>query len=221
MSSAHIIATGNVNLLLDSARDHLKRIHQLEDEINLEWEKAQQAAKGNLFNGTLCFYSGLTIDGESTNVNVFWGEYKHYVAQRQGIELGLTPVGVSGVIVAKEGNRNQVILGRRTQSVTQYPGALEFVPSGGVNADSETSSNIEPQRALLQEFEEETNISSDNVICVHPVCVIKDVIDNVVDICYLMPVRIAPEVIIKGIKASNEYDDAMSISLDQIDKFLT
>jgi hypothetical protein len=84
-------------------------------------------------------------------------------------------VAVSGVI--RDGS-GAYLLGRRGASVSDYPKAWEFVPSGGL--DHSTS----PEDQLLIELEEESGISRAAVRRVTPLGLVFDDASSCLDLCY-------------------------------------
>lgn len=111
----------------ESFRNHLQSHQPAIEEC---WN--QYAGKDH-FNGSLL--NILEVEANKDNLalqlKVCSAEYKQYLAQcKGGLDLHIRPLAVSGVTFAKD----QVLLGQRTTSVTNYPGYFELVPSGSLEA---------------------------------------------------------------------------------------
>ncbi len=106
-----------------------------EDEARVVslWDAAR-LADPRLFDGRVVCYRRHVLDGEGLHVELDLCPYRHVFARLHSLALPgrLTPVGVSGIAIDSVGN---VLIARRAR-VTEYPGFLECVPSGGVAAPS-------------------------------------------------------------------------------------
>jgi len=178
-----LLAEGDVNIVLDQRLSFYLVSH--ESEVTEIWNSVVEKNDGQLYNAPLCFFSGVEPCGNKWVMRVFFGEYRHFVAQRNGLELGLTPLGVSGVVLCKVEDEYCAVIGTRSESVTLYPRALEFVPSGGVDDTALISKErVDPQCVLTKELEEELGVPQDAIQKIVPIAVVDDCVGGVVDLCY-------------------------------------
>lgn len=115
--------------------------------------------------------------------------YRHYLAQRAepALGLGIVPLAVSGLLVCE----GQVALARRADHTTQYPGWLELVPSGGIDATRlRADGSVDWEAQLLVELEEETGLAAHAVTRIVPLSLVRDRVDAVVDLA--ARIEIAP-----------------------------
>lgn len=119
------------------------------------WAEQLNKRAGALHNGKIFSVTSVTPE----KIEGHFIDYKTYLASWYHPEIFAPPIyslAVSGLIVAER----QVLIGKRSELVTNSPGAYEFVPSGGVDdscliADDE----LEPLIQLRSEFQEETGLS--------------------------------------------------------------
>jgi len=132
------------------------------DAIEKLWN--DELKKRKLFNGNIVSYRSHKNDNETLNIECFITQYKYFFAQLKNPELNLniTPIGVSGIIIDEEYN---TLLAVR-QNVTEYNGYYELIPAGSIDSSKREGSNILFQNQLIIEFEEETRISKDNIKCI-------------------------------------------------------
>jgi hypothetical protein len=89
--------------------------------------------------------------------------YRLFVARERDTALrdalGIQPIGVSGILLLGRGDAVRVVVGRRAADVTEYPGALELVPSGGIDLSFVGADGVvDTAGCLLAELEEEVGI---------------------------------------------------------------
>jgi hypothetical protein len=197
-----------IDFLIEDCCIHKNK--EILDKVNCTWNTYSLLENNFLFNSPMCFLSRIEEIGSHAFLHVFFLDYKYYIAQRNGLSLGLVPVAVSGVLLSCFERNIYAVLAKRSQNVTQYPGAVEFIPSGGLNDHSLNSiGDLDPLRALKDEFEEEVGLSYDVIDDVEFMSVIKDIRDNVLDICYAMKTNVSPDIIKKHINCCAEYDDVV------------
>ena len=78
-----------------------KTLEEKQGEIDAAWEEALKE-RPHLTNGSLPIVVDHKDRGGKLVVTVFFVEYKVWIAQRSGVELGLKPIGVSGLIELSE-----------------------------------------------------------------------------------------------------------------------
>ena len=149
------------------------------DAIEKLWN--DELKKRKLFNGNIVSYRSHENNHGALNIKCFITQYKYFFAQLRNPELNLniTPIGVSGIIIDEE---NNTLLAVR-QNVTEYNGYYELIPAGSIDSSKREGSNILFQNQLITEFEEETRISKDVVKEIQPFCLIFDKNHGVYDIC--------------------------------------
>jgi HAD superfamily hydrolase (TIGR01509 family) len=125
----------------------------------------------SLFNGKVTSYRSHAVEDGQLRIQCFETDYKRVLAHLHGFNMGVSPLGVSGLIVDSEG---ATLIGRRGD-VTEYPGWYELVPSGGLSGKT-------PEAQILEEFEEETGLTADLIHTITPFCLIHDKAHDVYDI---------------------------------------
>jgi hypothetical protein len=130
-----------------------------EAAVNQLWEEAEKQHAGLLFNGKMLIFSSFE-EGKLTGRFI---EYKYYRAQLTQPSLksvlNIKPIAISCSCTYQ----NEILIGRRSESVTGFPGCYELVPSGGISLDSLRLGRIDLARQALIELEEEAGISSECV----------------------------------------------------------
>jgi len=149
------------------------------DAIEKLWN--DELKKRKLFNGNIVSYKSHKNNNRTLNIECFITQYKYFFAQLKNPELNLniTPIGVSGIIIDEE---NNTLLAVR-QNVTEYNGYYELIPAGSIDSSKREDGNILFQNQLITEFEEETRISKNNIKEIEPFCLIFDKNHGVYDIC--------------------------------------
>lgn len=109
-------------------------------------------------------------------------DYKAYLGCRvhPEWEMSLCPVGVTGVVRWK----GKVLLGKRSEFVTHYPGYWELVPAGSLDKDCLEEGVLLPQKQLLQELKEETGIGEQEISTIRPLTLMLDEKEVIFDLCY-------------------------------------
>ena len=163
--------------------DYLQKVQVNLKDIEKAWEDEQVRRNLKLFNGNILNLAVINKQAQQDlTLSCHSIEYKHYLAQRSGIELGITPLAVSGIVYYKQDNIEIFLVGKRSETVTQYPGYYEFMPSGSIDANNIVAGEpMEYKKQLLIELKEELGIS-DEVKTINPFCLIFDEVDRVYDI---------------------------------------
>jgi hypothetical protein len=199
--------------------DYYDRVKNKKDEIEMAWEKEQERRNKKLFNKNiinLAIIEQQTIDNRLI-LQCNTVEYKHYLVQRSGIDLGITPLAVSGIVFYQENNSKIFYVGKRSETVTQYPGYYEFIPSGSID-----SKNIVPNQPvdysnqLVIELKEELGVPVEDIKSHSTFCLIFDEIDRVYDIGIEIEVSNVDNVC----KSNEEYINIQRISDVQLDRKL-
>lgn len=218
-----IVAIGNIQIQAVQDSRTEKLIAQNHDAIEEVWEKTMEERGGKLFNGTLPNFVGLDKNGAEIVIRGTFVEYKHFLAQRKRPDLNLSikPIGVSGIIILKEADREYVIFAKRANDTTEYPGFFELVPSGTLSKECVKSNGfVDYKSKLLSEFEEETGLSQDCVRDIIGFAFVLDTHDNVYDVCCKIIINIEKDVVISKLSNSKEYQSPVFIATDEITNFI-
>ena len=188
-------------------------------EVEKLWAEAQAEESGKLFDGTV--FSVTDVAGPL--IRGHFVDYKFFVAVRRRPELfsdmQIQPLALTGVSRCAGG----VIIGCRSDRVTQDQGLWEFVPSGGLDPSSRRSDgSIDFVRQLLQELREETGLSSESAPEVFPRCVIEDssthVFDIVADLVLDKPFREIENTLRQTLHA--EHEEFKILDADEVAAFV-
>lgn len=146
--------------------------------------------------------------GDEIELVIERARYRHYWAQRHGVPLGLTALGVSGLTRLPSG---ALAIGRRAPHMTQYPGCWEAIPSGGVAAARIIpNGGVDVEGQLLEELSEELGVAT--ALRVTPLGLVEDLADHVVDLGYIIDID-ATEA---ELRAGDEYDAVEVIAPDAL-----
>ncbi|HEX4352402.1 MAG TPA: hypothetical protein VHZ95_05795 [Polyangiales bacterium] len=155
------------------------------------WAEEQRRSPA-LFEGTLLTFVARTDAGLLGR----FVDYRYYVAQRRDpslrSELAITPLSVCGLIDCA----GEVAFAERSADSTQYPGAIELIPSGGIDkAQLREDGSVDHRAQLVQELAEETGIGAAEIVSVQMAALLRDEIDEVVDIASIIVVTPAARAI--------------------------
>jgi len=155
------------------------------DAIEKLWN--DELKKRKLFNGNIVSYRSHENNHGTLNIECFITQYKYFFAQLRNpqLNLNITPIGVSGIIIDEE---NNTLLAVR-QNVTEYNGYYELIPAGSIDSSKREGSNILFQNQLYIEFEEETRITKEHIKKIEPFCLIFDKNHGVYDICSIIHIN--------------------------------
>jgi hypothetical protein len=195
--------------IIATSGEYLQLIANHNDEINIIWDKAQNdRGDHKLFNGSILNVINCN-DTSPVAIQCHVIEYKHYLAQRHGMDLGITPLAVTAVTHYHKGDDHFILMAKRSEHVTQYPNHLEFCPSGSVE-DSDF------KRQILAELSEELGLSKNDAQTCKPFCVINDSIGNIINIS--VDITLNNDVIIAH--QNDEYSHIDHVPFNAIDDFL-
>jgi hypothetical protein len=179
------------------------------------WE-AEKAERPGLVDGEIVALRAWSLRGAALGVECERVHYRHFLAQRHGLSLGLAAVGVSALTIVRENDGAVlVLLGQRSADVTQYPLQWELVPSGGVSVDHiGESGEVDFVAQVAAELEEETGIPRDRIIDVSYLGLIEDVDEHVVDVAMELEVELAAARLFDD-RRSGEYRELALIPIDR------
>ena len=137
--------------------------------------------------------------------------------QRVRTELNLVSLAVSGVLQVQE----HLIYGRRSANVTDYPQALELVPSGSVDSANCEGTHVNYKQQLLTELKEEIGYYLQETSLVSPFLLVIDEQNAVCDICCNINLKetVTVEDVTKNFSAS-EYSKLYASSLAHIETLM-
>lgn len=131
-------------------------------------------------------FNGQLLNYISFENNVLLGEfieYKFYYAQLREPDLrpflNIRPVAISGITTTA----NKVLIGKRSNTVSEFKNHYEVVPSGGVDASTLTSNRVDLFKQFEKELWEETAISSTDIREIAPFALIYDSARDSYEIC--------------------------------------
>jgi len=150
----------------------------LDDITRIEayWKKH---ARNSMFNAPKTLVTGI----EGNVLSTRQADYKEVFYRLSNPKSNAMPVGVTGIVVDAD---NNVIIGRRAESTSQYMGLWETAPAGSIDQWDEHNT-IENQ--LLTELNEELGISKDSVAKLGMLGLIKDLAHNQLDFVYVICTR--------------------------------
>lgn len=183
----------------------------VEARIAAIWaEETQRGAL--LFNGRV--YS--LAEHTPARLGVRAGEYRQLVAQRRAPELAaqglaLRPVGVTGLLVARDG----IVLGRRAAHLAADAGLWETAPSGSL-------ARLDPAGQLLDELQEELGIRPDQVSQPRPLVLAEDMTSGTFDIVFRIDTALGGDAIRTAHRhsGSDEYSELAILAPGDLVAFL-
>ena len=200
--------------------------NQYKKKINNLWESDPLVNQGVVFNGSLLMLE--EIDQVSLSeinlIGKFTG-YKYFYISRnyENIPYRINPIGVSGIIFAKDSADNlYTMVGKRSNSVSNYPGYYELLPSGSVddlywNPDTGL---IDYEKNLITEFKEETGLEQSVIKEINILGLIHDRKENYYDITCEIILKESYKEIEGNLNLNSEYDEILFLPVDKLEEFL-
>jgi hypothetical protein len=150
------------------------------------------AANPNLFDGSALHRVATRRRKGTFEIEVQSVPYRFVYAALRSPERfdALTPLGVSGIVRSRSGGEDLFLLGERSHAVTQYPGFIELIPSGGMELEDAGAGGLVDHRArLLAELEEEASIPASAVEEIVDLGVVDDPASGMSDVICLVTLR--------------------------------
>jgi len=200
-------------------------VRKFEERVQSEWDAVLRTPNTGIYNGLMLSFINAFLDSEGVgHITGHYVEYRHYLAQRNSrgvLDLGIKPIGVSGLVTITTATSSHVLFGKRADSVTQYPGYWELMPSGGIDdCFVEPQGLIDYVAKIRQEFEEETGLLADVIHGVRGFTLLLDEAENVYDIgCEIAIEGVAPMALQERMKAE-EYCEHLLILEEDLDSFV-
>ena len=184
--------------------------------IDALWQE-ELHAHPHRFDGTLLSF----VRREGDVLHGRFIPYRYYMAQRREptLPLAIVPLAVSGMLICQD----QVAFARRSERATQYPGRIELVPSGGLDAECLRDDGTVDYRAqLVRELTEETGIPESEILSIEPVALLRDRVDAVLDLASIIEVgpraRAIAEIVIAD--GANEYRSLQWVAAAELLAFI-
>ncbi len=187
---------------------------EVEKQVSAAWEHCQKITDWDLFDGKVFQLLKLgknCLHGNFINYRYFYTQHKYPELKEK---LAITLVGVTAVLRCG----NQILLAKRSEKVTQYPGKWEFAPSGGIAIDYLTDHTVDYEKQIFEELTQEVGMDEVFVESVKPLLFVRDKQDLMADIVCQMDVdRLGAE---SASYDSWEYTDYRWLKQDEITEFI-
>ena len=85
----------------------------------------------------------------------------------------------------------------------------------------QNNKNLDYKSKLLEELEEEIGINKNQVKEIFEICVVKDKINSVYDICCIIKLRVSKSIAMKNIRKTAEYTTPKFVKIKDIPEFIT
>jgi 8-oxo-dGTP pyrophosphatase MutT (NUDIX family) len=192
------------------------------EEIDQHWKELKQH-QPKLFNGDVMVMEEYEIvDGSLVAYGTFT-DYKTAVAAKRVPALSeiLKPIGVSGIVTAFVNDATVVVIGKRSATVTQYPGSWELVPAGSIDKSHiQPDNTISINQCILQELKEETGIGVEEVDEVRTIGLVWDKVECLYDICCLVRLKKGVD-ITKRFIANSEYTSFLCLPVADLEAWIS
>jgi HAD superfamily hydrolase (TIGR01509 family) len=202
--------------------DASKTTAAVDERVDQIWQR-EMAQNPRLFNGKILAYSHHETDGSHVTLFGRVVEYKQFLAQLRepSLPLGIHGLGVSGLTILRDPGARTLLFGVRSDTVTQYPGYLELLPSGSIDTSViREDSTIDFHETLRRELEEESGIRRDRLRSTRDLCVIHDRLDRVYDAGVLLDLDAAPREVTNAFPATSEYVGPYFVRVDDLSRFI-
>lgn len=123
------------------------------------WQQSKINSGKVLFNGKILSVLNLEKKDKIIELNCFWDEYKTLFYQNYKKEKLITTIGINGIVR----NRDQYLIGCRSNFVNLYPGKWEFAPAGSLNLEEQQDSEVDIIHSVLLELIEETSLKKEDI----------------------------------------------------------
>lgn len=208
-----ILATGAVSLRWIAGT--LPVTPEQEEEVDYIWERAVDASGGHLFNGAFLHMLSSRKTARGFTAKCLYAEYKYFYVHRLRPDLGLNvrAIGVSGLTRIGRPGAAHFLAAVRGPKMTQYPGDLEFVPSGTIDRGcAEENGVVRYEAKILEELREETALPFRAIANVQGFAFTYDRADDTYDVCCLIDVDGDPEAIRAALVHTDEYTDPVLVA---------
>jgi hypothetical protein len=217
---SEIITIGKIILKHVKFNDEISE--KMKHQISNFWNDFLKSKNKSIYNDQVLRFVRIN-QNNPVEIEVSYTDYKNIIVDREFLNssLNISQVGVSGLIFNKNGSDSQILFAKRSSTVTEYPNFYELVPSG--NLDKSVLSNdgtINYTAKILQEFEEETGLSSSTIQNIIPFCFVRDNKNHVFDACCILKMNIDPKILIDSFKTISEFNSPCFILLENLKSFV-
>lgn len=174
---------------------------------------ADASAKNpKMTDGAIASATAWSAHDGSLRLSAVRASYRHFLAARAGVHVGVTAIGVTGLLLVTQtdGSAPKIAVGKRASDVTQYPGRWECVPSGGLSLAAGELPN--PELQIRTELSEEVDLAPGIDIAVEPLGIVEDFGESV-DVAYLIRCALP-----SGVKLAprSEYDALRLVEVEEL-----
>ncbi|MBO6512597.1 MAG: NUDIX hydrolase [Phycisphaerales bacterium] len=180
------------------------------DPVEHAWSRLQ-ASNPRYFNGGILSFA--SFDVNSGTIHARAEQYKHH-AVRETVDLGVTLLAVTGVLVARDQDGiERFMIGKRSPTTHRYGNLWEFGPCGGIDQPA-TDVQMLDQEMILQELRRECieeagiDLSSSSIT---PIALVHDDSVGSVDVVYRVHLASIPQQ-----RANWEYLECDWLSLSEL-----
>lgn len=176
-------------------------------QIELIWQ--EELKKRELFNGEIL--SCLSFDKERLTGEFL--PYKLFIAKLRNpeMQIKIIPVSVSGLIL----HGDNIMIGRRSSLVSEFPGYYELPPSGGIGKEMLKEGRVELRSQIAKELFEEIGITPRKIRKIQFFMLAYDQKQDHIDLC--AEIKITPFAMQS---ISGEYTQIMTIPKNEISQFV-
>lgn len=186
----------------------------IKDQIERLWDQELIRTNGKIFNGKLLSATSFQND----QLIGHFVEYKNYLAQARNPSLSkilnIQPICVCSYTVAG----NDVLIGKRSDFVTDYRNFYELVPAGGIDPSSISNNTVDIIQQLKVELKEEAGILESMILNISPKHLIIYPETNSYEICSY--VQIDPSIKNMKLARDEEYTELLWIPKHDLTQFV-
>jgi len=219
--SFKIITTGEIEIYHTSYDE--TKFYPYKDKIEKIWKKTCQQKDIEFYNDKVLVFNNFSKNNHKTVINGSFIDYKFIIADRNdsSLKFSIYQIGVSGMIIIKEKNEKYVLFSTRSSKINEYPGYLELVPSGNMDKSCKRNDGtVDFKSKLINEFEEETGLSSTNINEIKTLCLVMDSINRVYDVCCWIDVNMSRNNVLAGFKKVSEYENPKLVKFNELSNFV-
>ena len=201
---------------------HEKFSEQLLSQISNYWNDYIKSKNKFVFNDKVLRFIRINPNNEN-EIEVTYTDYKNIIIDRKFLNssLGIYQVGVSGLTLINEQNNLFILFAKRSKNVTEYPNFYELVPSSNLDKSVlDKDGTINFSSKILDEFEEETGLSSSLINNVSSFCFVKDNINHVYDVCCILELNINRNLLNDSFKNVSEFYFPCFVQVKNLQNFL-
>ena len=191
--------------------------------IKKYWDSDPLVQCGKVFNGKILNLLGFYHQNDSLEIHCTCVDFKDfYISRKQPkLQLPIQPLGISGIIIGYDNEIPYTYIAKRSFNVAHYAGFYELVPSGHLDDKNTLSNNkVDYKEKLLEEFEEETNLSRAHVTEIQEFGFIYDKTLDVYDIACKMTLSLTRPQLDQTQIPLDEYTSSFTITEQDLPSFL-